>query len=126
MVAEVRHGIPRRAVARRFGVSLCTVQRWVKRAQGKRLKRVEWSDRRRGPVVAVNRTKPEMEARILEARRELRLVSDLGEYGAMAVHDALQQGGIRNVPNVRTIGRIFARYGLLDPRRRNRWSAPPA
>lgn len=126
MVAEVRQGIPQRAVARRFGVSLYTVQRWVKRARGKRLNRVEWSDRRRGPIVAVNRTKPDMEARILRSRQELRVVSDLGEYGAMAVHDALQEEGIPNVPNVRTIGRVFARYGLLDSRRRTRRSAPPA
>jgi hypothetical protein len=74
---------------------------------------------------AFNRTKPEMEVRILETRQELRKFSDLGEYGAVAVQDALHQRGIQNVPCVRTIGRIFARHGLLDAQPRTRRSAPP-
>jgi len=44
MVAAVRHGIPMRSVARRFHVSLNTVQHWVRRAQGQRLSRVDWTD----------------------------------------------------------------------------------
>ena len=55
MVSAVRHGTPMRSVARRFHVSLNTVQRWVRRAQGQRLSRVEWTDRpagcRRSPLV---------------------------------------------------------------------------
>jgi len=45
MVAAVRSGATQRAVGDRFGVALCTVQRWVERAVGKRLDRVDWSSR---------------------------------------------------------------------------------
>ncbi|RPJ25246.1 MAG: hypothetical protein EHM35_15690 [Planctomycetaceae bacterium] len=44
MVALVRQEMAVRAVARRFHVSLPTVQRWVKRAQGRRLDRVDWRE----------------------------------------------------------------------------------
>ena len=45
MVAAVRHGASMRVVARRFHVSLLTVQRWVQRANRHRLDRVDWRDR---------------------------------------------------------------------------------
>jgi hypothetical protein len=34
-----------RQVAAQFGVAPATVQRWVARAQGQRLDRVDWTDR---------------------------------------------------------------------------------
>ena len=37
-----------RAVAAQFGVSLCTVQRWVAHAGDQRLDRVDWSGARGG------------------------------------------------------------------------------
>lgn len=125
MVIAVRRGGAQRSVARRFGVSLNTVQRWVQRAQGKRLDRVDWSNRPRGPVHTANRTPSAMETLILQTRQELREESDLGEYGAVAVHRALQKRRMRSVPSIRTIGRIFERHGLLDARRRPRRKAPP-
>jgi len=48
MVAAVRRGHSPRKVAKRFGVSLRTVQFWVGRASGQRLDRIDWSDRPRG------------------------------------------------------------------------------
>src|SRR5205085_466821 len=46
-----------RSVARRFRVSLCTVQRWVGRCEGGgRLDRADLSDRPPGPVVSPRRT----------------------------------------------------------------------
>ena len=44
MVALVRRRMSMRAVARRLHVSLPTGKRWVKRAQGSRLDRVDWSE----------------------------------------------------------------------------------
>ncbi len=125
MVAAVRRSEPQRSVARRFRVSLRTVQRWVKRAQGKRLDRVDWNDRPSGPLHASNRVTSLTEALILRTRAELRQESDLGEFGAIVVHRTLLKRGVRNVPSIRTIGRVFERYGVLDGQRRIRRKAPP-
>lgn len=125
MVAAVRRGRSRRRVARRFGVSLSTVQFWIERAGATRLDRVDWSDRPDGPRNPANRTGTEMEDLVVAIRDELRRESDLGEYGAQAVHRALLERGHEQVPSVRTINRVFERRGLFDHRRRVRRKAPP-
>ncbi len=125
MVAAVRKGESERAVARRFRVHLRTIQRWVKRAQGKRLDRVDWTDRPRGPHQVPHRTDPAMETLVIQTRHELRQQSDLGEYGAEAVRRTLLEGRYKPLPSVRTINRIFSRYGLLDKQRSQRRKAPP-
>lgn len=112
-------------MARRFRVSLHTVQRWVKRAQGKRLDRVDWHDGPPGPKQAAHRTPPAIEALLLKRRQVLQEKSDLGEFGALAVQQSLKQEGVEELPSVRTIGRIFVRRGLLDGRERIRHKAPP-
>lgn len=124
MVAAVRAGIALRAVARRFGVSLSIVQRWVQRAGGRRLDRVDWSDRSHRPR-RLRRAAPEMEARVLTLRRALREESDLGEFGAVAIHRALVEAGAPRIPAVRTIGRILERRGALDGHKRIRRPPPP-
>ncbi len=125
MVTAVRRGRSQRSVALRFGVSLRTVQRWLERAQGKRLDRVDWSDRPRGPHKPAKRVAPDMEHLVSQTRQVLRQESDLGEYGAQAVHRTLIERGHEDVPSVRTIGRIFERRGLLDHKRRVRRKTPP-
>lgn len=124
MVATVRAGASLRAVARRFGVSLLTVQRWVKRAGRQRLDRVDWSDRSHRPQ-HLRRTAPALEELVLTLRRELYDTSALGEVGAEAIQRALLQRGTLAVPAVRTIGRILERRGALDGRRRVRRPPPP-
>lgn len=114
-----------RATARRWDVSLRTVQIWVARAQGQRLDRVDWSDRPSGRRVAINRTPLELERQILALRDELREDSILGEYGAAAIAQALQADGMAPTPSIRTIGRILARHGRLDRRQRIRRPPPP-
>jgi hypothetical protein len=125
MVAAVRRGTPLRAVARAFRVHLRTVQRWVERAAGKRLDRVDWSDRPAGPRQALRRTAREVEDLVLTVRRELRASSDLGEFGAAAIHRELVARKVAPVPSVRTINRILARRGALDARHRVRHKPPP-
>ena len=125
MVAAVRRGVAMREVARRFGVSLCTVQRWARRAGKGRLGRVDWSDRPGGRRRAVNRTRASAEALVLRLRRELKERSDLGEYGAAAIRAAMLARGAARVPSVRTIGRVLLRRGALDGRRRVRRPPPP-
>jgi hypothetical protein len=55
----------------------------------------------------------------------LKDTSDLGEFGAAAIHRTLQDFGTRPLPSVRTIGRILERRGALDGRKRRRRPAPP-
>lgn len=128
MVAEVRKGKSMRWVSTRFGVSLATVQRWVERARGQRLDRVDWSGQRGGRRAA-QATAASVEDTILLLRKELLESSDLGEHGAVAIHRELlsrqKKAQLKSVPSVRTIGRILARRGALDGNRRVRRPPPP-
>lgn len=121
----VRRGATQREAGRRFGVDHVTVARWVKRAGGQRLDRVDWSDRTSGPLAAYGRSPDQTEAAVLDVRRELRDRSVLGEYGARAIREALLARGTDGVPSVRTIGRILSRRGALDDRIRVRRLPPP-
>ena len=124
MVAAVRRGASLRAVARRFHVSLQTVQRWVQRANGQRLDRVDWRDQSH-IAHTIHRTEAAVEDVVLTLRRELRATSDLGEYGAAAISREMLALRYHRVPAVRTIGRILARHGALDGRQRIRRPPPP-
>jgi putative transposase len=125
MVVEVRKGMSQRSVAREYGVALSTVQFWLNRARGRSLDGVDWRDRPDGPLGPANRTSGEVEDLILDTRRYLRYQSDLGEYGALAIHGELRRRGGGEVPCARTIHRILERRGVLDARRRVRYPAPP-
>jgi hypothetical protein len=81
-----------------------------------------------GPPAALSdRTAPPPSSKTSPWRRVRisRPTVDLGEYGAQAVHDRLVQLGVRNVPSVRTLNRIFQRRGVLDAARRVRRPPPP-
>lgn len=124
MVEAVNAGAPVRAVARQFGVSRPTVARWVARATGEHLDRVDWTDRASIPH-GVHRMPPAIEAQVLALRRDLRATSALGEYGAVAIHREWPVGSLGPPPAVRTIGRILVRCGALDGQPRFRRPAPP-
>lgn len=100
------------------------MQRWLHRARGQRLDRVDWSDHPSRPR-RTRRVADDVEDRVLDARRWLRQTSDLGEFGARAIHQRLRDQGSHTVPSLRTIGRILLRRGALDGRRRVRRPAPP-
>lgn len=120
-----------RWAARRFGVHLRTVQRWVDRArQIRRLDRVDFASHAPGCRRAARRTALELEDRVLTLRRQLREEDPLGEYGAAAIHRALlleasERAWALDVPCVRTINRILLRRGALDGNRRRRFDPPP-
>jgi hypothetical protein len=105
---------------------LPTVQRWVARAGDQRLDRVDWSDRPCGLPTPVNRTERSVEDLVLTMRQQLRETSDLGEFGAAAIHRELVARGTAEPPSVRTIGAILQRRGALDYHRRVRRPPPPA
>jgi transposase len=125
MIAAIRRGDSVRMVARRYGVGLATVHRWVQRAAGQRLDRVDLSNQPRGCRRAVNRTEASMEELVLAVRSELQVHSDLGAWGAEAIHRELGHREVAGVPSVRTIGRILARRGAVERRYRLRRPAPP-
>jgi len=110
-------------VARRFGIALRTVQRWVQRAERQRLDRVDFDNRPTTPT-RTRRVPADIEALVLDTRRYLQQDSALGEFGAEAIHRHLDEQPLPSLPSVRTIGRILARHGVLDARRRIRRPAP--
>jgi len=114
-----------RKVAKQFGVTLRTVQKWVAHAGDRRLDRVDFSDRPAGRREPVNKTSKDFEDLILTVRRELKERSALGEFGADAIHRELTRRRRRGIPSVRTIGRVLDRRGALDGRKRTRRPPPP-
>jgi len=130
MVEAVRAGHSLRYVANTFRVSVSTVVYWIEQADGKRIDRVRFANRK--PGRAWNRTPARIEQRILRVRRELRERSVLGEYGADAIGITLQQRAtvpsptaVTQVPARATIYRVLERHGVLDATHRQRWPAPP-
>ena len=124
MVEEVRRGLSLREAAGAFGRSHSTVLFWLRRAEGRRLDRVEWEDRSSAPQQP-RRTPIEVEDLVLLLRRDLKERSDLGEFGALAIQEELRRRHAPLVPSIRTIGRILERRGALDLGRRVRRPAPP-
>jgi hypothetical protein len=123
MVAAVRRGQSLRAVAQAFAVGVATVAHWVGRAQGKRLDRVDFSDRSHAPH-KTRRTDTSVEDLVLQVRGEL-AHGDLGAIGGDAIREALLGSAAIVVPSVRTINRILSRRGALDGRKRTRRPPPP-
>ena len=109
-------------VAARLKSSVCTVSRWVKRAEGQRLDRVDFSNHK--PGRAWNRTAADVKRRIVVLRTSLREESVLGEYGAGAIRAALE-AEIPDAPSQAAINRVLSRRGLQDRVRRIRRPAPP-
>ncbi len=58
-------------------------------ARGKRLDRADFSDQPDEPHKVANRTSVEIERQALQLRRELKEQSNLGEFGAAAIHRVL-------------------------------------
>lgn len=121
MVRAVRGGMSMREAAQEFRFSKSAVERWVARAHGQRLDRVDLKDRQ--PGRAWNRTAAEVEQRIAELRMQLR-DGVLGEHGARTIRVMLQ-AELSNVPSEASINRVLSRLGLQDGVRRIRRAAPP-
>ncbi|MBV8612138.1 MAG: hypothetical protein JO034_32440 [Singulisphaera sp.] len=124
MVQAVRSRRSQQQVARDFGVSPATVNRWVRHAHGQRLDRVDWSDRSPIPQTT-QRTTADLEELVLKVRSQLQVESDLGFFGAEAILNSLRARGVDPLPAERTIYRILRRRGALDGRHRVRRPPPP-
>jgi len=123
-VFAVRGGVSIRVSAERFGLRRGTLEYWLRRAEGRRLDRVEWNNRPPIPV-RPRRTAADLEDLIVAVRQALSTTSALGFHGAVAIQQALQERGIVELPSVRTIGRVLERRGVLDGCRRVRRPPPP-
>lgn len=100
------------------------MQRWLRRAKGRRLDRVDWTERPPTPK-RTRRTPPAIERQVLTLRQWLKDQSALGEYGAAAIQREMQSRKIEPCPSIPTISRILRRRGVLDGRRRTRRPPPP-
>jgi len=122
----VRRGRSQRFVARRFKVSLHTIQRWVQRAGLLSLEKVDWGSQSKTAHQIANKTSAGMEQEVCLVRKQLETTGALGFVGAQTIQDALRERtDLGALPSVRTIGRILKRRGLLDGQRRVRRAAPP-
>ena len=87
MVALVRRGKSQRYVARRFGVTLRTVQRWVERASDWPLRSVDWKIRSHAPRGIANRTPtPFRLSDLLRPLSDLTILSDFQTFASLKVH----------------------------------------
>ena len=121
----VRRGQSLRQVAEQFRIGKSTIERWIKRTQGKRLDRVDWNDRPDGSPKPVNRASAEVEQCVLNLRKQLKENSALGEHGADAILREMKQHDCPVLPSRATVNRILKRHGELDGPQRKRFKAPP-
>ena len=125
MVELNRQGWSLRRIAMHLGVSKDTVKKWIERANDKRLDRVDFSDHRSQKKTTHNRISSAVEQCIIDTRQYLKKYSPLGEFGAEAIHRAMEADGCFCLPSVRTINNVLKRNGLLDSNSRIRFPAPP-
>lgn len=90
-------------LCREYGISRPTGDKWISRyLSGEALK-----DRSRAPKTAANKTSAEMEAFIVDYRRQYPAI------GAMKIHRMLENEGYTDLPCAKTINNIFKRNGLI-------------
>src|SRR5215510_2858729 len=91
---------------RKFGVSRKTGYKWLGRYRA--APEQPLADRSRRPAHSPRRTEVDLEARILDVRREF-------GWGPRKIRAFLRAKGL-TVPSVRTVGNILRRCGCIVPR----------
>lgn len=89
----------------RFSISRKTGYKWLKRAAVDSC----WQDRSHRPHSSPSRTLPDLEARVVDLRREHPC------WGGRKLHRVLSDRGVLNVPAASTITDILHRHGLIAP-----------
>jgi len=93
-------------------VTLDTVQRWVARAAGQRLDRVDWNDR---PPIAhrIHGTDRETEELILTLRRQLKEQSERLERLEKSINDIVKQ--LRKTPTASQLKELEEMVEIYNP-----------
>jgi hypothetical protein len=97
----------------------------VTHAQGTRLDRVNFDNKKSGVQKPKNKTTNKIEKIVLRIRKQLKEKSILGLHGANAIRDEMIRLGYKTIPSARTITRILKRHGKIDYKKRDRHKAPP-
>jgi hypothetical protein len=97
----------------------------VTHAQGTRLDRVNFGNKKSGVQKPKNKTPNKMEQIVLRIRKQLKEKSILGLYGANTIRDEMIRLDDETIPSARTITRILKRHGKMDYKKRVRHEAPP-
>ena len=111
-VLEVFEGADVVDVALRYGVARQTVHTWLRNYAAKGLAGlVDGSSK---PLSCPHQMAPEVEARIVELRREH------PGWGPRTIGHRLEREGVEPVPGRSSIHRCLVRHGLIDPQKRRR------
>ena len=103
-VQEAESAINFSALCREYGITRKTGYKWVERSKnGEPL-----DNRSRRPHTSPNRTAPEVEAKILEAR------SENPEWGAKRIKRVLENEGHTDIPSARTVNNILNRNDCIS------------
>ena len=92
------------ALCREYGISRPTGDKWLRRYQ----ENEPLSDRSRAPKTQPGRIAPEVEASIVQLRRQYPAL------GAEKLHKMMENMGCENLPCARTFNNIFARNRLIS------------
>ena len=92
------------ALCREYGISRPTGDKWLRRYQ----ENAPLSDRSRAPKTQPGRIAPEVEASIVQLRRQYPAL------GAEKLHKMMENMGCENLPCARTFNNIFARNHLIS------------
>lgn len=99
-------------VARRNGVTRQTVHEWLRNYAAHGLAGLVDASSR--PHSCPHQMAPEVEARIVELRREQ------PGWGPVTIRDRLEREGVKPVPGRTSVYRALVRHGLIDPQARKR------
>ena len=92
------------ALCREYGISRPTGDKWLERFQ----KEESLADRSRAPNTVPGRTSPEMEARIVQMRKEHPAI------GAVKLRKIMENAGYKDLPCAKTFNNIFHRHNLIE------------
>lgn len=111
-VCEVLDGATVTDVAKRNGVSRQTVHTWMLRYANEGLGAL--ADRSSKPEHCPHQMSPEVEAQVLEMRREH------DGWGPRTIRNKLRDGGVDPLPGRSSIYRTLVRHNLIEPSKRKR------
>lgn len=105
------------AIAADLGRTTRWVRKWVVRHAESSGHDQRWAESRsRAPHESPNRTAPELETQILDARERL-VGNPRAQYGALAIQWELRRLGVDPIPPTRTVERVLERAGVRRPQR---------